>query len=152
MLTVLRTCRDLGHFPLKWAEFLEPSQPYFKLLESKRCKLNQKVKQTRAKKEMATIAMKGPKKGRDQVNFGRTFLTVDQKKEAILPLPKLGNHLAWVYISLIITYLSCYIDPSAAGNISYCTNSALFCQKAARGHTVVKNHLSQGNKTGPKTH
>ena len=25
LLTVLRTCRDLGHSPLEWAEFLEPS-------------------------------------------------------------------------------------------------------------------------------
>ena len=44
-------------------------EPYFKLLEPKRHKLNQKVKQTTIRKR-TTIATEGPKRGRNQVDFG----------------------------------------------------------------------------------
>lgn len=50
-LTVPRTCRDLGHSLPEWVELFEPSQPCFELLELRRHKFNQKVKQTGAKKE-----------------------------------------------------------------------------------------------------
>ena len=46
--------------------------------------------------------------------------------------------------------MSRHIDPSAAGSISYPTNSTLLCQKVLKGQTIGKNHTSQGNSSGPK--
>ena len=43
-----------------------------------------------------TIATKGPIKERNQGNFGRASLTVDQRGEAMSPLP--GSHSASVYV------------------------------------------------------
>ena len=43
-----------------------------------------------------TIATKGPIKERNQGNFGKASLTVDQRGEAMLPPP--GSHSASVYI------------------------------------------------------
>ena len=54
-----------------------------------------------------TIAIKGPRKWRNWVNFGRAlfffFLTVDKTMEATSPLPKLWCHSDCMYISLILT-------------------------------------------------
>ena len=50
------------------------------------------------------------------------------------------------YFLNINFYMSCRMDPSAAGSISCRTNSTLFGQKVIKGQMIVKNHLSQGNR------
>ena len=53
-----------------WLDSLSHHEPYFKLLEDKRHKLNQKVQQTRAKMERSISGQLGPRKRRNQVNSG----------------------------------------------------------------------------------
>ena len=73
------------------------------LAQHRRQKLNQKLYQWGPKRKRTPIAIKGPWKGRNQVKFRRTSLTVDQTVEAILLLTKLWSHSAGVYTSLILT-------------------------------------------------
>ena len=70
--SLTRTYMDLGLPPLEQAIFLEPPGVLFQTGRSYRHKVNQKFKETRTRKER-TIAIKVPRKGRNRVNFGRTF-------------------------------------------------------------------------------
>ena len=80
---------DLGHPPLERAVILEPPGVLFQTGRSYRHKVNQKVKETRTRKERTTIAIKGPRKGRTRVNFGGTFSFFKLLAEAKSPMKNL---------------------------------------------------------------
>ena len=54
-------------------------------------------------------------------------------------------------------YMSCLIDPSATGSISYHTNSTLFCQKVVKDQKTVKetrevpSPMKASNRSQPTT-
>ena len=54
-------------------------------------------------------------------------------------------------------YMSCLIDPSATGSISYHTNSTLFCQKVLKDQKIVKetrevpSPMKASNRSQPTT-
>ena len=77
-LTVPRTCKDLGHSLLKGAEFFEPSWVLLQVPGAYKDTNLTKNLNKQGLKRRTTIAIKGPRKGRNQVNFG--FLSCQPDK------------------------------------------------------------------------
>lgn len=85
-------------------------------------------------KRRTTAAPNGPRKGRNQVNFKRAPLSIDQTENDII-LGKTVKRLCLSMCFLNINFCpSCHIDPGAVGSISYHTNSTLFCQEVTKSY------------------
>ena len=129
-----------------WNELnsLSHHEPHFKLLTPlKDTNLTKRVINKQGIKKTTAIAIEGPRKGRNQGNFLNCW---PFKWGSISPAKIRKPFCLGVYFLNINLYMSCCIDPNVAGSISYCTDSALVCQKVTKGWTTVKNHISQGNK------